>query len=38
VVSYRVTLDIPRELAPFVSGLLAAIGTRPNALRPEVDG
>jgi len=34
VVSYRVTLDIPRELAPFVSGLLAAIGTRPNALRP----
>ena len=34
MVSYRVTLDIPRELAPFVSGLLAAIGTRPNALRP----
>ena len=38
VVSYRVTLDIPGELTPFVSGLLAAIGTRHNALRPRVTG
>jgi len=38
VVSYRVTLDVPRDLILFVSGLLAArrrqIGTRKGTRRP----
>ena len=37
MVSYRVTLDIPRELAPFASGLLADIGTRPKRIQCRVN-